>query len=218
MGCQVITSDATVEINAPLLRQVLAHIEAHPESWHQDHWRCSTGMCFAGWTAELSGGKWADGPSSFLSAYLIPEVGDDPDRVQVDGGLGFDVIAADDRARRLLGLDVDDAARLFEGGNRLGDIRRIVADLISRVHHVSIRIVPLDELIIGEAMSDGRAPLEIVEHRPGAEPMLHGTERGIPLGRLTDHARSVAETLGVPFIDPIDPAVTERLMTAEVAW
>jgi len=88
----------------------------------------------------------------------------------------------------------------------------------AEVHHVSIRVVPDDELVIGERMPDGRAPLEVIEYRPGLEPMMHGTERGIPLGRLTDHARAVAETLGVPFIDPIDPAVTERLITAEVAW
>lgn len=87
----------------------------------------------------------------------------------------------------------------------------------AEVHHVTIRVVPFDKLVIGEDI-DGRAPLEVIEHRPGQPTITHGTERGIPLGRLTDHARSVAETLGVPFIDPIDPAVTERLMAAEVAW
>jgi len=209
MGCQNITPDATTTINAPLLRQVLAHIEANPQSWVQKEWRCQTGMCFAGWTAELSGGKWAGDPGQSFGDFLVAEPGETSSQ---------GAVPARDRARRLLGLGIAQSAQLFFGENTLTDIRRIVADLISRVHHVTIRIVPLDELIIGEAMSDGRAPLEIVEHRPGAEPMLHGTERGIPLGRLTDHARSVAETLGVPFIDPIDPAVTERLMTAEVAW
>lgn len=216
MGCQVITEEAAQPaINAPLLRQTLAHIEANPQTWHQGHWRCKTGMCFAGWTAQLAGGRWAGSPDSLFGSYLVAEDGDLPGHVQ-ETAVGA-VVDVSDRATRLLGISVGQSITLFRGSNDLPAIRRIVADLIGQVPHVTIRVVPADELVIGEEI-DGRAPLEVIEHRPGLEPMLHGTERGIPLGKLTDHARSVAETLGVPFIDPIDPAVTERLMAAEVAW
>lgn len=87
----------------------------------------------------------------------------------------------------------------------------------AEVHHVSIRVVPDDELVIGERMPDGRAPLEVVEHRPGQPTITHGTERGMPAHQLRAHARAVADRLGVPYVDPIDPAAMERLTRAEAA-
>ena len=53
------TNSAVAEatINAPLLRQVLKQIETHPETWYQAEYRCESGMCFAGWACELTGGQ-----------------------------------------------------------------------------------------------------------------------------------------------------------------
>jgi hypothetical protein len=45
--------------NAALAYQVIDHIDAHPEQWHQGTWvgqaDCGTIACFAGWAVLLSG-------------------------------------------------------------------------------------------------------------------------------------------------------------------
>ncbi|MEU4577461.1 SGNH/GDSL hydrolase family protein [Nonomuraea sp. NPDC023979] len=219
MGHQTITAEAATThptTNVVLLRQVLAHIEQHPKTWVQKEWRCRTGMCFAGWAADLSGGRWATDADHWLSRYLTPEADDRPDDVVERDEIGS-VVDVEDRAKRVLGLDMRQADSLFHGGNDLSDIRDAVTELAAEVHHVTVRIVPDSELVLGERMPDGRSPLEIVEHRPDDQPMFHGGERGIPAHRLRDHARDVADRLGVPYIDPIDPAAMERLTRAEAA-
>ncbi|MDX3109568.1 hypothetical protein [Nonomuraea angiospora] len=102
--------------------------------------------------------------------------------------------------------------------------QRITADaasgmsaLAADVPHVTIRLVPADELQLNEAMPDGRPPMEIVEYRPGQSTFMHGTERGIPPHELRERARAVADRLGIAYIDPIDPAAMERLARAEAA-
>lgn len=103
-------------INIELLDQTMAHIEAHPREWHQRHWRCGTGMCFAGHAATLAGGQWVTGPDDFMSEYLA-------------GDSVGDVEWAPVRAARLLGLDEDQSDYLFAGSNTIEDLRRIVAEL-----------------------------------------------------------------------------------------
>ncbi|MEV1245180.1 hypothetical protein [Nonomuraea sp. NPDC049750] len=90
-----------------------------------------------------------------------------------------------------------------------------VADLISEVPYVTIRLVPADELTLDEAMPSGRPPMEIVEHRPNHTPYIHGTERGIAPHELRARARAVADRLGVDYIDPISPDVMGLLASAE---
>lgn len=88
--------------------------------------------------------------------------------------------------------------------------------LAAGLPHVTIRLVSDDELTLDEAMPDGRAPLEIVEHRPGQSPYLHGTERGIAPHRLRPHARAVADRLGIAYVDPTG-VVLQLLERAEAA-
>lgn len=196
-------------INAVLLRKVLQQIETHPETWDQRTWRCGTAMCFAGWTAQLAGGRWI-GDTPLLHAEEC-----EPSHDALDG---TNAVHPYPRAARLLGLTTDQADALFAGDLDLDGIRHQVAELIDQVHHVTIRLVPADELVPDEAHPDGRPPLEIIEHRPGQPPFCYGTARGIELHELQDHAGHVADKMGLLYVDPIDPAVTEALRLAEVAW
>ncbi|WP_084963292.1 hypothetical protein [Thermoactinospora rubra] len=197
-------------VNALLLRATLAHIEAHPETWNQKVYRCKSGMCFAGWAAELAGGRWiTQDPTAPFSLYLAADRDDDPDYVREFPLVGR-VIDVDDRARQVLGLDDDQADELFSADNGIDDIRRIVGELINTVHHVTIRLVPDDQRGVDEVV-DGRAPLEILERHPDRAPVIHGTELGIPREQLRDRARATADRLGVPYIDPIDLAALALL-------
>lgn len=207
MICQRISPDAVAGPTpaAALLRQTLAHIEANPAEWNQRTYAA----CFANHAARLAGGRALDPNGMILAA----ENGE-PSLVARDGSR---FVGVHPRAQRVLGLDDAQAEDLFSGDNDLDDLRDQVRDLIGHVHHVTIRIVPSDELIVGEALPDGRAPLEVMEWRPGQPPMFHGGERGIAAYRLRAHARVVADRLGVDYIDPIDPAALERLTRAEAA-
>jgi hypothetical protein len=114
-----------------LLDAVIAQIEAHPETWNQDEWRCESGMCVAGWVAEMAGGQWltsdpgamGSAPSvHFLRRWaLIATPEDDTEFVRVIDGTG--VIQAGNRASRLLGLTQDQADDLFSEENDLQDIK-----------------------------------------------------------------------------------------------
>ena len=44
--------------NFEVANDVVAFLEEHPDQHKQDVWRCQTGMCFAGWTAERIGLEW----------------------------------------------------------------------------------------------------------------------------------------------------------------
>jgi hypothetical protein len=114
-------------INVPLLKQTLAHIEANPEDWYQRTWRCKSGMCFAGWAADLAGGEWYAGPEDTYAHELIAEP-DEPNSFTLSHS-GALVVHAEDRATRLLGLTDEQSATLFYEDNTLADLRRIVADL-----------------------------------------------------------------------------------------
>ena len=95
--------------------------------------------------------------------------------------------------------------------------QRITPDAVTGLAYVTIRLVPTALLQAGEAMPDGRPPMEIVEYRPASGPFLHGTERGIAPHELRDRARSVADRLGVHYVDPIDRNVLTLLAEAERA-
>lgn len=105
--------------NVVLMREVLTHIEEHPQGWTQSNWRCETGMCFAGWTAVIAGAEWAnDNPNDGLYRYVIAPGGTSmPEPVWkfAYDALGFE------------NYDADDATiGLFEGGNSLPTLRRYV--------------------------------------------------------------------------------------------
>ncbi|GIH91990.1 hypothetical protein ACFFMN_33720 [Planobispora siamensis] len=123
---------AQPQINVPLLRRVLAQIEAHPQTWYQQTWRCESGMCAAGWAVELADGEWAFSLRHFAADAVIatPE--------EISAGLSYDlegktVVDAWLRAERLLGISRIQAAELFEARNSLDDLRHIVGRLIAEV-------------------------------------------------------------------------------------
>jgi hypothetical protein len=121
------------------LRQVLAIIEREAAAqdagtrnagrWDQRFWAtstgempnavsCSTAFCFAGWVAHLDGMRfdWAkqyDGV--WEAAYVV-----------YPSGRSVSVSAY---ARQALGLDRYQAANLFQGGNSLADLRRVVEQI-----------------------------------------------------------------------------------------
>ena len=124
--------------NWQLLREVREYIDAHPEDWFQQDWRCSSGLCFAGTAVALDGGIWFTlSPSAGDSEMLVAREDDDPVASQTawltlrDPGFDEDrwikglddqtlpmlLVSARDRAMRILGLDDDEASILFDGGN-----------------------------------------------------------------------------------------------------
>lgn len=105
------------ELNLPLARKVLEHIEAHPEEHFQGFWgkqivdsetACRTTMCIAGWAAALSGCEleWENG---FL------------DKVNGDHNVhGY--------AEELLGLNSTESVHLFYSGNQgsIGFLKELI--------------------------------------------------------------------------------------------
>ncbi|MGP4093024.1 hypothetical protein [Nonomuraea sp. KM90] len=116
-------------INAQLLKQTLAHIEANPSEWDQKQYRCGTGLCFAGWAVQLAGGRWySDNADAALGEALIAEPGE-ARSFAPESDSSVRLVHAEFRAEQVLGLSDDQAGRLFYAGNTLPDLRLIVAEL-----------------------------------------------------------------------------------------
>lgn len=131
-------------VNVEPLARVLAHIEAHPETWHQAEWRCGSSMCFAGWTCELSGGRWVNGPNSWHSDLLFAEFAESVEgHAEFTAHEGHVVVTAHERAQRLLGLGEDQADALFSAYNTIDDLRAIVAQLTAEAAAVDDEILAL---------------------------------------------------------------------------
>jgi hypothetical protein len=115
--------------NVPLLRKTMEHIEAHPQEWDQQVWRCGTTMCFAGTACDLDGGQWADAdmPEDEDAPYLLRRDGEPEEDTYTNIGPGL--IHAATRARRILGLDETQADFLFGTSNTLDYLRAGVAEL-----------------------------------------------------------------------------------------
>lgn len=121
--------DSLPTLNRDLLLATWRQIKDHPETWEQDEWRCATGMCFAGWAAQLAGGVWSDDHSGLL----IAEPGDE----ESGAWLGpRQVIHAMHRAQRVLGITDHEAGGgnggLFSADNDLADIRAHLTELLGR--------------------------------------------------------------------------------------
>ena len=116
--------------NVDLLRRTLAHIEANPEIWNQEDYRCGSGLCFAGWAAQLAGGRWytAD-PNHRLAQFLVSEPADGNSELRGREFFGVRVSTVHPRAQRLLDLDDEDAEALFHPDNTIEDLRGFVAAL-----------------------------------------------------------------------------------------
>ncbi|BAH52255.1 hypothetical protein [Rhodococcus opacus] len=147
----------TAKPNAALLNTVLAHIKANPDEWYQGDWRaprtylyndadgsdspCGTAMCFAGWTVELTGGKFAHpaDSSGYAEGVFTGSVDDygtghfddtaeNAHVVETDEGL----VHVEQYAMKALGLGIADARLLFHGSNTLEDLHRRVDYLVAR--------------------------------------------------------------------------------------
>jgi hypothetical protein len=121
-----------ITINTSLLRETLAHIEANPEEWRQATYRCPSGMCFAGHAVTLAGGRWPAEPGSRYQSFLIADGDDlyqDVRWIDREGEGKVQVVHAEDRARRVLGLTLAQASRLFAGVNDLHRLTVIVSEL-----------------------------------------------------------------------------------------
>ena len=114
-----------------LAYDTLDYIKAHPEDWNQGEWRCSTGMCYAGWLVTLAGGTWknqADNDYDFSSyltdAVLVPLPGEEPDPTTLTGVDDGPYVHASTRACALLGIGVrtDTSAHLFNADNGIVEI------------------------------------------------------------------------------------------------
>lgn len=81
-----------MKFNTDLARLALKEIENRPEEWNQENWRCGTGMCFAGFVAELAGARWATKNWRANAGYEV--VAPDGERMTVAQfaarALGFD--------------------------------------------------------------------------------------------------------------------------------
>jgi hypothetical protein len=110
-----------------LLDEAIEQIELHSKAedngqWRQETYRCDSGMCLAGWVAQLAGGQWAFSAAHDRAEQLIADSEDDPE--EVDKFHGVPCVDAHYRAMRLLAPDVteEDCDTLFEGWKELPDI------------------------------------------------------------------------------------------------
>lgn len=118
--------------NADLLVKTLTHIDRNRTEWYQGDWRA----CFAGHAAVLAGGRWAIPDADHaLARVLKPVRSDRKGDVLVYGAAeGWDGpllrgVPVPVRARRVLGLDADQAFRLFSATNTLPRLYTIVSEL-----------------------------------------------------------------------------------------
>lgn len=108
----------TTTVNVELLRRVLEHITAHPETWNQGVWAagakgCGTAYCAAGHAVVMTGHKidWAsayDGVAEFVIDEGITNPAWHPTISEV--------------AEAELGLTYEQAEELFEGDNTLAEL------------------------------------------------------------------------------------------------
>lgn len=137
-------------VDLELLDAALAAIDADPQSWNQDYWRCSTGMCLAAHAATVAGAKWIAAPGGglqvplpddarqLLTAGVASECVLDPgfhgpvSRVRLGTVLAeHGVVHVADWTRARLGLSDAQADALFDGDNtreQLQAMRDALAD------------------------------------------------------------------------------------------
>ena len=119
-------------VNVKLLRKTLEHIKTHEDGWNQSDWRCESGMCFAGWAAQLAGGVWLNRhpANRYSDTYLLAKKADGTDSFKHND---FHVVRASDRAQRVLGITNDQRCLLFASANSLEDLE----DIVSRIEEAT---------------------------------------------------------------------------------
>lgn len=132
--------------NIELLNKTLDHIKAHPETWKQSWWvtptiTCGTAYCFAGHAVVLAGYAVSnncevdfDTLPEDVRARICDEVypSDDGDRTMVDVA---------HTAAGLLDIEGFYTPRqhLFDAGNSLPDLERMVAELCDEAAKAAVR-------------------------------------------------------------------------------
>lgn len=112
--------------NLPLIRKVLDHIEAHPETHDQDTWgqrtECGTTLCFAARALALAGGvfEWYE---SVDGGELIGQVAL-PGQPTAGG--------VERTAKELLGLDRVEVEELFFRAREVADVREVCEQIAHR--------------------------------------------------------------------------------------
>jgi hypothetical protein len=108
------------------MNDLIAFLEEHPELHVQGYWRCSSGMCLAGWASEIYGaGEWRwkhDFTETDVPTYAWGQL------VSKDTG---ETIHARELGQELLGLTDVEAAWLFSASNTLDDIKSYAAAIAS---------------------------------------------------------------------------------------
>ena len=97
-------------MNVDLMQKTMDYIEAHPEEWDQDEWRCETTMCFAGWAVALSGNYFFN---------------DSIDATRKKNGRN---IGIDSAAREELGLTFSQSSSLFLHSTNVKDVEEFKRD------------------------------------------------------------------------------------------
>jgi len=112
-------------VNAALLRETLAYIQEHPESWNQRTWgmtsECGTVACFAGWAAMLTDANLR--PPAY-DPMIFQQFGSYPPWL-----IGSQFV--DDFATTLLGLTEDQGVALFDSSNTMVELTALVEAIIA---------------------------------------------------------------------------------------
>jgi hypothetical protein len=109
--------------NLPLLRAVLAQIDATPERWDQSMWasrtECGTAFCVAGWAVHISHPDAKPKFNLYGEALTcrLP---------------GFGDVYIMDEARRLLAITRDEASLLFSSFNSRSDVQYYAEAIAAR--------------------------------------------------------------------------------------
>lgn len=131
--------------NNELLDKVMDQIESHRDRWDQGYWRtpeaevadqdgrpylpvdCHTSFCFAGWACQLGPQKavWYNNSLLYADEH---DLADDFDRVRWLRD-DIEVIWPSYRARRLLGLDHQQAETLFATDMSIWDLKYYVSQI-----------------------------------------------------------------------------------------
>lgn len=115
-------------LNVDLLRQVMAQIEAHPETWNQGNWfrrsDCGTTACFAGWTCQLTG--W----EPVYEDEDMPVTG----HVERKGAIPALHPHVHEVAVKELGITVAEASRLFFAPTDFATLQDLVEQIIDGVY------------------------------------------------------------------------------------
>ena len=117
------------DLDIPLLRKTLEHIDAHPEEHSQGEWVCKSGMCIAGHASILGGGTHvldSDGDTTCL--VTMDDIGKFRQH-KIYGGIHIA-----QHAQYVLGLADGEASRMFYGENAVEDLHGMFADLETKGH------------------------------------------------------------------------------------